>query len=250
MTIVALAVFGMLSLGMAIGRLPGLAVDRTGVALLGAIGPVLAAVMDGLAVLEASDFPTLIVLFGLMVLSAQFAVCGFYGWCAVRLAAMSVSPLMLLALVTATGGALSAVLANDVVVFAMTPPLVVGLTQTWLDPRPVVLALAAAANAGSGLVRRRFPRRQPRRSGSTVPGSARRSWRRSLSSCCSPDRRRMPRGCWWSRAASGQPQALDSAVVDLGRLAPIGLVRRFVRGDGGADRHRPAGGIPEPAGSA
>ena len=40
-------------------------------------------------------------------------------------------------------------LANDVVVFAMTPMLVIGLTRAGLDARPFVLALAAAANAGS-----------------------------------------------------------------------------------------------------
>jgi Na+/H+ antiporter NhaD/arsenite permease-like protein len=46
-------------------------------------------------------------------------------------------------------GALSAVLANDVVVFAMTPMLIKGLLQRGLDPRPYLIALASAANAGS-----------------------------------------------------------------------------------------------------
>ncbi len=149
MTTFVLVVFTIVYLGMAIGRLPGLLVDRTGVALLGAIGLVLAGAMDGPAVLAAIDFPTLIVLFGLMVLSAQFAACGFYAWCAARIAATPASPLALLALVTVTGGGLSAVLANDVVVFAMTPMLVLGLARAGLDARPYVLALAAAANAGS-----------------------------------------------------------------------------------------------------
>ena len=149
MTVFVLVVFTIVYLGMAAGRLPGLLVDRTGVALLGAIALILAGAMDGPAVLAAIDFPTLIVLFGLMVLSAQYAACGFYAWCAARLAAVPVAPLVLLALVTAVGGGLSAVLANDVVVFAMTPMLVIGLTRAGLDARPYVLALAAAANAGS-----------------------------------------------------------------------------------------------------
>jgi Na+/H+ antiporter NhaD/arsenite permease-like protein len=149
MTAFVLVVFTIVYLGMAAGRLPGLAVDRTGVALIGAIGLVLAGAMDGQAVLAAIDFPTLIVLFGLMVLSAQFAACGFYTWCAARIAATPVSPVTLLALVTLVGGGLSAVLANDVVVFAMTPMLVLGLTRAGLDARPYVLALAAGANAGS-----------------------------------------------------------------------------------------------------
>ena len=40
-------------------------------------------------------------------------------------------------------------LANDVVVFAMTPMLIGGLTHRGLDPKPYLIALAGAANAGS-----------------------------------------------------------------------------------------------------
>jgi len=47
------------------------------------------------------------------------------------------------------GGSLSAVLANDVVVFAMTPVLIKGLVHRGLDPKPYLIALARAANAGS-----------------------------------------------------------------------------------------------------
>lgn len=132
MTAFVLGVFTIVYLGMAAGRLSGLLADRTRVALLGAIALVLAGALDRPAVLGAIDFPTLIVLFVLfvlMVLSAQYAACGFDAWCAARLAAVPVSPLGLLALVTAVGGGLSAVLANDVVVFAMTPMLVIGLAR-------------------------------------------------------------------------------------------------------------------------
>lgn len=147
--VLVVVVFALVYLGMALGRFPGLRIDRTGVALVGAIVLVLGGAVDGAGALAAIDFPTLIVLFGLMVLSAQFAACGFYGWCAARLAATPVAPMGLLALVVLVGGGLSAVLANDVVVFAVTPMLVLGLTRAGLDARPFVLALAAAANAGS-----------------------------------------------------------------------------------------------------
>jgi Na+/H+ antiporter NhaD/arsenite permease-like protein len=46
-------------------------------------------------------------------------------------------------------GGLSAILANDVVVYAMTPLLCLGLRRRRLDPRPFVIAVAGAANAGS-----------------------------------------------------------------------------------------------------
>ena len=64
---------------------PGLAVDRTGVALLGLI--VLLASGD-LTLDEAGravDMPTIALLFALMILSAQFEHSGFYGWVANRI---------------------------------------------------------------------------------------------------------------------------------------------------------------------
>ncbi len=144
-----LAVFAAVYLGMALGRWPGLRIDRTGIAILGAVVLYAAGAVDGRQALQAIDFPTLIVLFGLMMLSAQYAACGFYDWCSARIAATSASPLAILALTVAVAGLLSAVLANDVVVFAMTPMLIGGLVRRRLDPRPYLIALAGASNAGS-----------------------------------------------------------------------------------------------------
>jgi di/tricarboxylate transporter len=73
-----LIVFVVVYVGMAIGRWPGLRVDRTGIALLGAILLYASDAVDGPAVLAAIDVPTIIVLFGLMILSAQFAVCALH----------------------------------------------------------------------------------------------------------------------------------------------------------------------------
>ncbi|MCC7272305.1 MAG: anion transporter [Alphaproteobacteria bacterium] len=143
------AVFVAVYVGMALGRWPGLGLDRTGIALIGAIGLGLGGAVDAAGALAAIDFPTLFVLFGLMILSARFAESGFYDWCVARIAAARAGPLTLLAMTVAVAGALSAVLANDVVVFAMTPLLCLGLRARGLDPRPFLIALAGAANAGS-----------------------------------------------------------------------------------------------------
>jgi Na+/H+ antiporter NhaD/arsenite permease-like protein len=149
LTGLVLVVFAAVYLGMAIGRWPGLKVDRTGIALLGAIVLYAGGAAGGAAVLAAIDFPTLIVLFGLMILSAQFAACGFYDWCSARIATARMPPAALLGITVAAAGILSAMLANDVVVFAMTPMLCAGLIRRGLDPRPFVIALAGGANAGS-----------------------------------------------------------------------------------------------------
>jgi Na+/H+ antiporter NhaD/arsenite permease-like protein len=134
---------------MALGRWPGLRIDRTGIALLGAIVLVSSGRVSGTQALAAIDFPTLFILFGLMLLSAQYAASGFYDWCAARIAAATGSPARLLAVTVVVAGLLSAVLANDVVVFAMTPLLCSGLRMRGLDARPYLIALAGAANAGS-----------------------------------------------------------------------------------------------------
>jgi Na+/H+ antiporter NhaD/arsenite permease-like protein len=55
----------------------------------------------------------------------------------------------LLALTVAIGGGLSAMLATDVLVIAIAPLLIAGAQGRGFDPRPFVIALAAATNAGS-----------------------------------------------------------------------------------------------------
>lgn len=149
MTTIALSVFVCVYLGMALGRWPGLRLDRTGIALLGAIVLYATGVVDAARAAQAIDFATLFVLFGLMILSAQFAACGFYDACARAIATARLSPALMLAAVVALAGLLSAVLANDVVCFAMTPLLCAGLKARGRDPRPFLIGLAAASNAGS-----------------------------------------------------------------------------------------------------
>ena len=144
-----LAVFGLVYLGMILGELPGLALDRTGVALLGAIVMVASGNVSADAAWRAIDVPTMGLLFGLMVVSAQFRLGGFYTRLTRHLAEMDVSPNVFLGLVVFTGGALSAVLTNDIICLAMAPVLVDGCARRSLDPVPFLLALACAANVGS-----------------------------------------------------------------------------------------------------
>jgi len=146
--VLVLGVFLGVYLGMALGRWPKLALDRTGIALCGAIVLLFFDRQSGASAARI-DTGTLAVLFGLMVLSAQFAASGLYEWCAARLAGAAASPAVVLALVVAVTGGLSSLLANDIVVFAMTPILCQGLLRAGRDPRPYLLAHAGAANVGS-----------------------------------------------------------------------------------------------------
>jgi Na+/H+ antiporter NhaD/arsenite permease-like protein len=134
---------------MLLGEIPGLALDRTGVALLGALVLVASERITPAAAWAAVDVPTLALLFGLMVVSAQLRLGGFYAWVTRRIVSADVAPAALLAAVVAAAGALSAVLANDIVCLAVAPLLVEGCLRRKLDPLPFLLALACAANVGS-----------------------------------------------------------------------------------------------------
>jgi Na+/H+ antiporter NhaD/arsenite permease-like protein len=144
-TVVCLAVY----VGMAAGRLPWLSVDRTGIALLGVI-VLLASGQSTLDDLGATiDMSTIALLFALMIISAQFVASGFFEICCDWMLEKSESPVALLALTVAVCGALSALLANDLVVYAMAPLLIAGAQTRGLDPRPFLIALVGASNAGS-----------------------------------------------------------------------------------------------------
>ena len=92
---------------------------------------------------------TIALLFGLMIISAQFVASGFFEICCDWMLDKAESPTALLALTVAVCGALSALLANDLVVFAMAPLLIAGAQGRGLDPRPFLIALVGASNAGS-----------------------------------------------------------------------------------------------------
>lgn len=151
MNALILSLFLATYLGMALGRAPGLKLDRTGIALLAAVILLAAEAVPLQSLGSRIDMPTLLLLFGLMIISAQFQGAGFYRFAASRIAAAQGSPLLLLALTIAVAGGLSALLANDIVVFAMAPILALGTKERGLDPRPFLIALAGASNAGSAI---------------------------------------------------------------------------------------------------
>ena len=144
-----LAIFLLVYIAMGFGKLPGFKVDRTGAAVVGALAMMVAGSIGPKAAWDAIDYTSVGMLFGLMVVSAAFVVSGFYAWTAERVALLPVSPPMLLAVLVAVAGGLSALLTNDVVVVAMTPLLVSLTLARGLNPVPFLLAFCFAANTGS-----------------------------------------------------------------------------------------------------
>lgn len=144
-----LGVFVVVYLGMFLGGLPRLKLDRTGVALLGAIAMI---GLTGMGIDEAAravDLPTVVLLFAFMLISAQMRLGGFYTEVTRRVGGLPLSPPALLGALIFTAGALSAVFSNDVICLAMTPVVIRMCLQQRLNPLPYLLGLACAANIGS-----------------------------------------------------------------------------------------------------
>lgn len=145
----ALIVFVLTYAGIAVGGVPGLALDRTGIALIGAIAMVVFGVVGEREALDSIHWPTLLLLYGLMVVSAQFRLSGFYTRVAARISSSLERPRRFLAVLMTVSAVLSAVLANDIVCLAFTPVVVVALLRRGLPPVPFLIALACASNIGS-----------------------------------------------------------------------------------------------------
>jgi Na+/H+ antiporter NhaD/arsenite permease-like protein len=148
-TTAIVVVFFLVYLGMILGGLPFLQLDRTGVALLGAIALIAMGALSPENAARAVHLPTLILLFSFMVISAQLRLGGFYAWITRRIAGWPLAPAPLLGALIAVVAALSSVFSNDVVCLSVAPVLADACRTRRLDPVPYLLALACAANVGS-----------------------------------------------------------------------------------------------------
>lgn len=143
-----IAIFLLVYLAMALGKLPGFKLDRTGAALVGALALLVFGDISGKGAWNSINYSTVGLLFGLMVVSGAFGISGFYHYAAMKVSMLKVSNPLLLAILIVVSGALSSLLTNDVVV-AMTPLLISLTMARKLNPIPFVLGFCFAANTGS-----------------------------------------------------------------------------------------------------
>jgi Na+/H+ antiporter NhaD/arsenite permease-like protein len=135
--------------GIALGHIPGLKLNRTGIALLGAIGMM---IFGGVSTAEAVGYinwSTIFLLFGFFVISAQLRLSGFYHVVAGAISKRLGHPAQFLLILMAMGAGLSAFLNNDIVCFVFTPIVGVALLRQKLNPIPFLVALAIASNVGA-----------------------------------------------------------------------------------------------------
>lgn len=143
------AIFVLTYLGVALGRVPGLTLDRTGIALLGAIGMILCEAVPHAKVLESIDFSTILLLYSLMIISAQLRLGGFYTWTILKITLYLTTPKFFLGVTMLLCAILSALLANDIICLAFTPVLTLSLLKLKWNPTPFLLGLAISSNIGS-----------------------------------------------------------------------------------------------------
>jgi Na+/H+ antiporter NhaD/arsenite permease-like protein len=147
--IAAIVVFAMTYVAIALGRFPGLRLDRTGAALAGAACMVVTGVLTLNEAYQALDFNTLTLLLGMMIVVANLRLSGLFrlagGWVATR----ARHPVILLSAVTLVSGFFSAFFVNDTICLALTPPVLDIAILLKRNPVPYLLAVAMACNVGS-----------------------------------------------------------------------------------------------------
>jgi Na+/H+ antiporter NhaD/arsenite permease-like protein len=134
---------------VAAGKLPGLRVDRTGAAVIGA------ALMIGVGVLTpqqayaAVNLDTIALLFGMMIVAANLRLSGFFGLVSAWVVRHVRRPIWLLAAIVAVSGVFSAFFVNDTICLVLTPLVCHVTARLKRNAVPYLLAVAMAANIGS-----------------------------------------------------------------------------------------------------
>jgi Na+/H+ antiporter NhaD/arsenite permease-like protein len=145
------ALFVVTYTGLALGRVPGLRMDRAGIALVGATLMLVTGLLsvEQAVSTQSIDYRTLLLLFGMMVVVGFLRLSGLFQRMTATVLRRVRTPHGLLAVTIALSGLLSAFLINDIVCLTMAP-LVLHLTRRLrYDPLPHLVALATAANIGS-----------------------------------------------------------------------------------------------------
>ncbi|WP_398344922.1 MULTISPECIES: anion transporter [Nostocales] len=143
------SVLGLTYLGLALGSLPGLRMNRATIALVGSAFLIALGVVTLQEAWEAIDAKTIVFLLSMMIVNANLSYAGFFPQALSVLLSFTRSPLGILIALTFGSGILSAIFLNDTIALVLTP-LTLSLTQALgLNPIPYLLAVAGATNIGS-----------------------------------------------------------------------------------------------------
>jgi len=141
-------VFAVSYLVFALGKFPGLKIDRPGMAIIGAVLMVAFGVVSAGQALRSIDFATLVLLFSMMLVVGCLRLAGFFHWITEHIVAR-LSPHNLLPATIFITGILAAFFVNDVICLVMVPFVLIATRRMGLKPLPYLLAVATASNIGS-----------------------------------------------------------------------------------------------------
>ena len=145
----AAAIFLASYAALAMGKIPGMLIDRAGVALVGAGLMVAAGALPLDDAYKAIDLDTITLLLGMMIVVANLRLSGFFAVANAWVAARARRPAGLLAAVIVVSGVFSAFLVNDAICLVLAP-LVADLAKgARRNPVPYLLGVALASNVGS-----------------------------------------------------------------------------------------------------
>jgi Na+/H+ antiporter NhaD/arsenite permease-like protein len=147
--VIAFLIFTATYIVVALGRLPGLRLDRAGAALVGASLMVASGSLTLEDAYRAIDLDTIALLLGMMILVANLRFAGFFALANRWIARQARHPLLLLLGVGVVSGGLSAFLVNDTVCLMLTPLVAELALALRRNPVPYLLALAMSSNIGS-----------------------------------------------------------------------------------------------------
>lgn len=143
------SVLGITYLGLALGYLPGLRMNRATIALVGSAFLLALGVLNLQEAWQAIDANTIVFLLSMMLVNANLSYAGFFEQALSTLLRLTRSPFGLLIALTFGSGILSAFFLNDTLALVFTP-LTLSLAQALsLNPIPYLLAIAGATNIGS-----------------------------------------------------------------------------------------------------
>ncbi len=135
--------------GIAIGSLPRLRMNRATMAFTGGAALIATGAISPLEAFGAIDMETIILLLSMMILIANLRLSGFFSFAGSFALSLARSPRQLLALVILASGFLAAFFVNDTVCIMLTPLVADIALRARRNPLPYLIGIAVASNVGS-----------------------------------------------------------------------------------------------------
>ena len=132
-----------------LGKSPVFRVDRAGVAIIGATLIIATGILTFNQATHTIDFKTIVLLFTMMIVTANLKLAGFFQLIGNFLLKSAKSRKQLLFIVIMITGLLSAFFINDIICLLFTPIVILICRRADINPVPYAISVATASNIGS-----------------------------------------------------------------------------------------------------